>query len=146
MTQPPASLLTYMQGLKAHDIKMIGSSLLDELKFVTPVRTMDKRETLEFLTALYQGFPGWHYDNDPPVAYSNGSWGVRWQQGGIHTGTLALPGFPAVPSTNRVVHIPKQFFYYRVTDQGMLEIRPDPIPNGAPRAIFEQIGVKLPPL
>ncbi|SVC48499.1 uncharacterized protein METZ01_LOCUS301353, partial [marine metagenome] len=26
------------------------------------------------------------------------------------------------------------------------EILPDPIPGGAPRGIFEQIGVELPPL
>ena len=29
---------------------------------------------------------------------------------------------------------------------GLVEIRPDPVPGGAPRGIFEQIGVELPPL
>jgi hypothetical protein len=28
----------------------------------------------------------------------------------------------------------------------LVQIRPDPVPGGAPRGIFQQIGVELPPL
>ena len=73
-------------------------------------------------------------------------WRVNWRKGGTHTEALALPGFPTVPATNIAVTIPEHFFYYRVTDQALVEIRPDPVPGGAPRGIFEQIGVELPPL
>ena len=73
-------------------------------------------------------------------------WRVMWRQGGTHTRPLALPGFPTVPATNKTVKIPEHFFYYRVTDEAVVEIRPDPVPGGAPRGIFEQIGVELPPL
>ena len=31
-------------------------------------------------------------------------------------------------------------------DGSLTEIRPDPVPGGAPRGIFEQIGVEQPPL
>lgn len=146
MNQAPAALLTYMDGLRQHDIEKIGSTFSDDIHFVTPVRQMDKQQTLAFLTALYAGFPDWHYDNDLPTLQSDGSWGVIWRQGGTHTHALALPGFPSVEPTNRTVTIPEHFFYYKVAGDFLVEIRPDPVPGGAPRGIFEQIGVKLPPL
>lgn len=144
--QLPASLALYMEGLRTHDIGKIGDSFAEGITFVTPVKTMCREEILPFLTALYRGFPDWTYHNEPPVQCTDGSIGVKWRQGGTHTGTLAFPGFEAVPATGTKVTIPPQYFYYRVNDDGLTEIRPDPIPGGAPRGIFEQIGVELPPL
>ena len=86
------------------------------------------------------------YDNDLPVLTEDGAIGVLWRQGGTHTETLAFPGFDAVPATGKSVTIPEHYFFYRVDERGLSEIRPDPVPGGAPRGIFEQIGVKLPPL
>jgi len=71
---------------------------------------------------------------------------VLWRQGGTHTHTLALPGFPAVEPTLRTVIIPPHDFFYLVDERGLRQIRPDPVSGGAPRGIFEQIGVALPPL
>ncbi|MGI9436874.1 MAG: nuclear transport factor 2 family protein [Geminicoccaceae bacterium] len=146
MKTVPTPLTRYMQGLRAHDIDLIGSTFSDETRFVTPVRTMQKAEILAFLQALYTGFPNWSYENDAPELAGGSCWRVNWLQGGTHTEALALPGFPAVPATGRKVQIPKHFFYYEVTSDVLLEIRPDPILGGAPRGIFEQIGVKIPPL
>lgn len=143
---PPLALLAYMEGLRTHDIGCIGDALADTVRFVTPVRSMDKAQTLAFLAALYAGFPDWSYENDPPVLHADGSWAVRWRQGGTHTGTLSFPGFPPVPPTGRRVVIPEHDFHYRIAETGLIEIRPDPVPGGAPRGIFEQIGVALPPL
>jgi len=67
MGQAPTALLTYMDGLRHHDVDKIGSTFADNIHFVTPVRKMDKQQTLAFLEALYAGFPDWHYDNDPPT-------------------------------------------------------------------------------
>lgn len=143
---PPPALLAYMEGLRTHDVARIGAALADTLRFVTPARVMEKAQTLAFLEALYTGFPDWRYDNDPPALRPDGSWAVRWRQGGTHTGPLAFPGFPAVAPTGRRVAIPEHDFFYRVEEAGLVEIRPDPVPGGAPRGIFEQIGVALPPL
>ena len=96
---------------------------------------MDADETLRFLGALYAGFPDWHYDNDPPVLVGDGRWGVKWRQGGTHTGKLKLPGFVEVEATNRVVAIPEHYFYYSVDETGLKEIRPDPVPAGAPHGV-----------
>lgn len=143
----PAPLETYIAGLKAHDIDRIGSSFAPEIRFVTPVRTMERDEILDFLAALYRGFPDWRYDHDPPVAEDESDlYSVTWRQGGTHTGRLEFPGFPGVDPTGRQVTIPEQPFFYRADADGLREIRPKPIPGGAPRGIFEQIGVELPPL
>jgi len=145
MSVPPI-LMSYIAGLKAHDVAAIGRTVAAELRFVTPMRTMGKPQFLAFLTALYTGFPDWRYDCDPPVLQADGRWAVRWRQGGTHAATLALPGFPAVPATGRTVAIPEHDFFYRVACGLIVEIEPDPVPGGAPRGIFEQIGVELPPL
>ena len=143
---PPAVLLDYMDGLRTRDVARIGRTLADTVQFVTPARVMDKPQILAFLGALYAGFPDWHYDNDPPSPCPDGSWTVRWRQSGTHTRALGFPGFPPVPPTRRRVSIATQHFYYRIATDGLVEIRPDPVPGGAPRGIFEQIGVALPPL
>ncbi len=57
MPELPAALATYMEGLREHDIDKIADTFADQIKFVTPVRRMDKTQTLEFLQALYSGFP-----------------------------------------------------------------------------------------
>jgi hypothetical protein len=107
---------------------------------------MQRDEILAFLGALYRAFPDWHYDNDPPFKRADAMIGVKWRQGGTHTGRIEFPGFPGVDATGRRVQIPEHHFYYLVDDEGLHEIRPDPVPGGAPRGIFEQIGVELPPL
>jgi len=140
------ALAAYVAGLKAHDVAAIGASLAEEVRFVTPVKTMDKTSILEFLAALYAGFPDWSYDYDEPVRRDEGSYSILWRQGGTHTAELAFPGFDAVRATGKTVVIPKQHFFYRVDSAGLTEIRPDPMPSGAPRGIFEQIGVEQSPL
>jgi hypothetical protein len=142
----PDALWTYIRGLKSHDVELIGSTFADGIAFVTPVKTMNREEILAFLSALYSGFPDWAYDHDPPEHRGEDAYAVLWRQGGTHTHGLALPGFPAVEATDRKVVIPQHYFFYRVTANQLTEIRPDPVPGGAPRGIFEQIGVKLPPL
>ena len=140
------ALASYVEGLKSHDIAIIGESLSENVKFVTSVKIMTKPAILEFLTALYAGFPDWNYDHDDPVRENDGSYYILWRQGGTHKATLDLPGFAAVPATGKSVIIPEQRFFYLVGAEGLTEIRPDPIPGGAPRGIFEQIGVEQPPL
>ena len=142
----PPALFQYIAGLKAHDVEMIGSSLSSEVQFITPVKIMDKPMILVFLSALYRGFPDWNYDHDELELLEDGSFAVLWRQGGTHTGTLSFPSFDAVEATGKSVIIPPHHFFYRVGEAGLTEIRPDPIPGGAPRGIFEQIGVELPPL
>ena len=140
------ALAAYVAGLKAHDVAAIGASLAEDVRFVTPVKTMAKPAILEFLAALYAGFPDWSYDHDEPVRRDEGSYSILWRQGGTHTERLAFPGFSAVPATGKIVVIPEQRFFYLLGAEGLMEIRPDPIPGGAPRGIFEQIGVEQPPL
>ena len=57
-----------------------------------------------------------------------------------------MPGIQPVSPTMRRVTIPEHFFFYKVRDEKIVEIRPEPIPGGAPRGILEQIGVEAPPL
>ena len=140
------TLFAYVEGLKAHDVAAIGASLAEEVRLVTPVKTMGKTSILEFLAALYAGFPDWSYDHDEPVRRDEESYSILWRQRGTHTEGLAFPGFAAVRATGKIVVIPEQRFFYRLGEEGLTEIRPDPIPGGAPRGIFEQIGVEQPPL
>ena len=79
----PSALLTYIEGLKSHNVELIGSTFAEEIQFITPVKSMDKNQILEFLSALYRGFPDWTYQHDPALIQENGTYAVNWRQGGV---------------------------------------------------------------
>ena len=135
-----------MEGLKTHNLDLIASTFADHIQFVTPTRTIRREQILDFLAALYRGFPDWSYDHEEPVNLGKEAFAVKWKQWGTHSGRLEFPGFLPVEPTGRFVRIPRHFFYYRVRNNQLTEIRPDPIPGGAPAGIFQQIGVEVPPL
>jgi predicted ester cyclase len=140
MTEIPAVMAAYIEGLKAHDVGRIASTVSDDLAFITPARILNKEQFLEMLRALYTGFPDWHYDHDEPELRGD-MIAVKWRQGGTHAGTFAWPGLEPIPATGRVVKIPEHFFFYRVRGKVLVEIRPEPVPGGAPWGILEQIGL-----
>jgi predicted ester cyclase len=141
----PPVLDRYIEGLQAHDVQKISGTVLPEVAFITPTRRLDKEQFLAMLRALYTAFPDWRYDHDPPELRGE-TIAIRWRQGGTHTGTFVLAGLDPVPATGRRVRIPEQYFFYTVRSGAIAEIRPEPIPGGAPRGILEQIGHPMPPL
>jgi len=141
----PSVLLTYIDGLKAHDVRKIADTVSDDLAFVSATRTLNKAEFLRMLGALYTGFPDWHYDHDAPE-WQRDLLAVKWRQGGTHEGVFAMPGMDPVAPTGRKVRIPEHYFFYRVAAERIVMIRPEVVAGGAPRGILEQIGVPLPPL
>ena len=145
MTAIPPVLLDYIEGLAAHDVERIANTVSDDLRFVAATRVLDKPQFLAMLRALYTGFPDWHYDHDP-IEVRPDSFAVMWRQGGTHIGTWNLPGMDPIPPTGKPVRIPEHYFFYKVAGGRIVEIRPDPIPGGAPRGILQQIGVEAPPL
>ena len=142
----PAVLLEYVDGLRTHDIRKIGNTMADELKFISATRILDKEPALKMLTALYTGFPDWNYKYKEVEDRGQGNYAIKWDQGGTHTGTWSMPGMDPIPPTGRTVRIPEHYFYYRVANGKLTIIFPEPFVGGAPRGILEQIGVELPPL
>jgi hypothetical protein len=146
MTEPlPPVLQRYMDGLKAHDVSAILATAAPDIRFESVGRVLDIATFGAMLTAIYTGFPDWTYDHDSPV-HEDGWWVVLWRQSGTHLGTFALPGIDPVSPTGRFVRIPPQRFHYRIEDDLIRVIRPEPIEGGAPIGILQQIGVESPPL
>ena len=141
----PAVLLRYVDGLQAHDVDKIAGTVADDLVFISATRRLDKPQFLAMLRALYTGFPDWSYAFDG-VELNDGVYAIKWRQGGTHTGTWSLAGMAPIPPTGKPVRIPEHYFFYRIRGDQIVEIRPDPVPGGAPRGIVEQIGVAVPPL
>lgn len=144
MSDIPAVLEAYMQGLKSHDVAQVAETVAENLAFVTPQRTLSKPQFLAMLTALYAAFPDWHYEHDEPEVLP-GRFAVRWRQGGTHTAALEVPGIDSVPPTGKQVHMPAQRFFYRVPADLIVEIEPEPLPGGAPGGILQRLGVSQPP-
>ena len=92
------------------------------------------------LRAFYRGFPDWNDDHDEPVVEGDRVT-IGWRQGGTHTGTFVLPGMSPIAATGKSVKIPEQRFFYTLNAGLISEIRPDPIPGGAPDGILQQLGV-----
>lgn len=147
MNKPiPPVLLTYVDGLRTHDIAKIAGTMAPELKFISATRVLDKEPALKMLTALYTGFPDWNYKYREVEDRGQGNYAIKWDQGGTHTGTWVMPGMDPIAPTGKTVRIPEHYFYYRVANDKLTIIFPEPFNGGAPRGILEQIGVELPPL
>ena len=145
MNDIPAVLCTYSEGLKARDVERIAGTVADDLAGECLPRTLGKEQFLAMLRAVYAAFPDWHYEQHAPERHGE-VFAIKWRQGGTHSGTFALAGLAPVPATGKTVQIPWHYFYYRVRGDRIVEIRPEPVPGGAPRGILEQIGVAAPPL
>jgi len=141
----PPVLRSYFEGLKTHDVKKIGLAVADDLDFVTPLGTLSKDQFLSIVSAIYAGFPDWHYEHCEPE-FREEVIAVKFRQGGNHTGTLAMPGFVAVQATGKHVSIPEHYFFYKLRGEQIVEIRPEPIPGGAPFGILAQVGPKAQPI
>lgn len=147
MSKPiPPVLLTYVEGLRTHDIRKIAGTMADDLKFISATRILDKEPALTMLTALYAGFPDWNYKYRKIEDRGQGNYAIKWRQGGTHTGTWAMLGMEPIAPTGRKVRIPEHYFYYRIANDKLTIIFPEPFQGGAPRGILEQIGAELPPL
>jgi predicted ester cyclase len=145
MVPIPPVIWTYIEGLKRHDVNGIAETVSDDLEFVTLAAKLTKDHFLQMLHALYAAFPDWHYRHDPPT-WQDGRIAVKWLQSGTHTGLIEIPGIAPIPPTGRIVRIPEQHFFYKVTADRIVEIRPEPVPGGAPGGILQQIGVTSPPI
>jgi predicted ester cyclase len=145
MNQTPPVLCSYIEGLKTHDVARIGRAVADDLAFVTATRVLTKEQFLGMLRAIYAGFPDWHYEHDGPE-FRQEVIAVKFRQGGVHTGTFALPGLDPIPATGRRVRIPEHYFFYKLRGDHIVEIRPEPVPGGAPFGILDQIGTRKAPL
>lgn len=133
MVAIPGAIASYVEGLKQHHVATVAATVADDLRFVTTRKVMNKPEFLAFLTALYTGFPDWHYDHDPIETHADGTIAIKWRQGGTHTATLALPGFPTVPPTGRKVVIPPHYFFYYTNWRGRKSSRSGPTRSRAAR-------------
>ena len=142
MSDFPAVLRTYIEGLKTHDVDKISSTVADDMALVTPSQTLNKQQFLSLLRAIYAAFPDWHYEHGAPEL-RQGLIAVTFRQGGSHTGTFALPGWHPVPATGKRVSIPEHYFFYKLQGEKIVQIRPEPVLGGAPLGILEQIGVRI---
>jgi predicted ester cyclase len=145
-TTTPQSLLDYVEGLRTHDVDKVASTVADDLRFISATRIIDKQQFLAMLAALYTGFPDWTYKFDTIEDRGQGNYAIKWHQGGTHTGVWAMPGMVPIQPTGKLVQIPPHYFFYRVANDKLSIIFPEPVPGGAPRGILEQIGVDTAPL
>jgi predicted ester cyclase len=145
-TTTPQSLLDYVEGLRTHDVDKVASTVTDDLRFISATRIIDKQQFLAMLTALYAGFPDWTYKFDTIEDRGQGNYAIKWHQGGTHTGVWAMPGMAPIQPTGKTVQIPPHYFFYRVANDKLSIIFPEPVVGGAPLGILQQIGVNSAPL
>lgn len=147
MSKPiPDVLAEYVAGLVRHDIDSIAATVSDDLLFISATRILGKAQFLDMLNALYTGFPDWRYQYDRVEDRGASNYAIKWRQAGTHTGTWSMPGMDPIAATGKPVRIRPQYFFYRVADEKLVLIFPEPVIGGAPRGILEQISEDVPPL
>ncbi len=108
MAKPiPRVLLTYIEGLKTHDIQKIESTVSEDLRFISATRILDKQQALKMLTALYSGFPDWNYAYDGIEDRGQGNYAIKWRQGGTHTGDMGHAGNGSDPAHGQEGQYPR---------------------------------------
>ena len=87
MSNVPAVVWDYIEGLKTHDVDKVASTVSEDLAFISAGRTLDKSQFLDMLKALYTAFPDWRYEHSAPEL-REGVIAIKWRQGGsLHRGT-----------------------------------------------------------
>ena len=115
-TDIPQVLLDYVDGLNAHEVDTVASTVADDLHFISATRILDKQQFLGMLNALYTGFPDWTYEFNTIEDRGQRNYAIKWIQGGTHTGVWAMPGMAPIQPTGKRVQIPPHYFFYRVAD------------------------------
>ena len=143
---PRFAVLRHLKAFGYKDIKDASDWLADDLVFYTSVKPLNKQETLDLFDSIFDAFPDWDISYDEPVADGE-LVHVNLAMRGTHTNTLILgfPGLKPVAATNRAVVLPKQRFTYRVVNDRVREIIPEPKQGAGLFGILKQIGAKLPP-
>jgi predicted ester cyclase len=143
---PRFAVLRHLKALQNRDIKDAADWLADDVLFHSSVKTLNKNETLDLFDSIFDAFPDWD------IAYGdliieNDLVQVPLHMKGTHTNTLmlAIPGMKPIAATSNSVVLPKQIFRYRVMDDKIIEVLPEPKPESGLFAILKQIGAKLPP-
>ena len=140
MNRPiPRVLSEYVAGLARHDIDKIAATVSDDLLFISATRILGKLQFLDMLNALYTGFPDWNYEYDEIEDRGLDNYAIKWRQGGTHSGTWSMPGMDPIAATGKRVRIQPQYFFYRIANEQLVLIFPEPVVGGAPRGIVEQI-------
>ena len=140
----PPVLLSYVEGLKTHDLARIADTLAEDVEIVLALRTLKKQSFLNYLTTLYAAFPDWRYQHGEAEIAASGVVSIKWRQGGTHTQPWTMPGSTPIPPTGKAIRIPEQLFTYEISGDKIREIRPEQIQGGVPQAILDQIGATDP--
>ena len=99
-------------------------------------------EALNVMSGLMAGMPDMKYDIQQVTVNGNqATVNVKW--GGTQTGSLSLPGMPAVPATGKKVSV-KDTYILTMQGDKVSHINVDsPVDGGIPGALA-QLGVKMP--
>ncbi len=119
--------------LVAEDFVMIGPA----------PQPLGKADFIGFMHVLLGAFPDFAFnvsrfeENDDTVtAYSHIT--------GTHTGTLALPGAPAIPPTGKKVALPQEVQTYTIKNGKLQSLVTDARPDAGVTGILMQLGVVIP--
>jgi hypothetical protein len=140
------AVLRHLKALNYHDLSDAADWLDDQLLFHSSIKAFRKKETLRLMKAVFTAFPDWEISYDEPEL-QQGLVSIHLTMGGTHTGLLQLnlAGIKPLEATGRRVLLPKQKFTCRVADDRIVEIFPEPQPEGGLPGMLRQLGAQVPP-
>ena len=145
---PRFAVLRHLKALQNKDIKDAADWLAEDLLFHSSIKALNKTETLDLFDSIFDAFPDWETGYGDLTIEEDGLVQVPLHMKGTHTNTLmlAVPGMKPIGATGRKVELPRQLFRYRVMNDKIVEVIPEPKPESGLFAILKQIGTKLPPV
>ncbi len=133
-----------LRAWEAKDAATFSSLLADDFVLVGPVpQPLGKAEFIGFMHAITTALPDFKF-NDGAVEEHGGRYVVKTRISGTHTGTLALPGMPAIPATGKKVQLPEETQTMTIANGKVSKIEVNNVPGGGVPGLLAQLGVQVP--
>lgn len=134
-------------GMKAwenNDADVLAPLVAEDFVMIGPApQPLGKADFIGFMHILLEALPDFSFNvshfeenGDTVIAYSHIT--------GTHTGTLALPGLPAIPATGKKVALPQEEQAYTIKNGKLQSLVTDARPDAGVTGILMQLGVALP--
>jgi predicted ester cyclase len=133
-----------MKAWEANDASTLSSLVAEDFVLSGPTpQPLGKAEFIGFMHAMLAALPDFAFNisqfeenGDSVIAYSHIT--------GTHTGTLALPGLPAIPATGKKIALPQEMQTYTVKNGKLQSLVTDARPGTGVPGMLAQMGIALP--
>lgn len=130
-----------LRAWEASNADILDSLLSEDFTFSGPVpQPLSKNEFIGFMQAVLAVYPNFRF-NESSIKQEGEQVSVICHITGTHTGTLELPGLPAISATGKKVTSPAEVQHFRIKSGKIVAVIAELAPGGVLPRLLAQLGV-----